>query len=49
VALCLLQVYPATALTLNYAPIMIGGVTVLMDSSIWPFWKILVSRAVKGD
>jgi hypothetical protein len=44
VVLCLLQVYPAIALTLNYAQIMIGGVTVLMDSSIWPFWKILVSR-----
>jgi hypothetical protein len=39
VVLCLLQVYPAIALTLNYAQIMIGGVTVLMDSSIWPFWK----------
>jgi amino acid transporter len=30
VVLCLLQVYLMTALTLNYAPIMIGGVTILM-------------------
>ena len=29
VALCLPQVYPVMALTLNYAPTMIGGVTIL--------------------
>ena len=29
VVLCLPQVYPVTAQTLNYAPVMIGGVTIL--------------------
>lgn len=38
VVLCLPQVYPVTALTLNYAPIMIGGVTVLtVIGWIFPF------------
>ena len=38
VVLCLPQVYPVTALILNYAPIMIGGVTILTFVGwIFPF------------
>jgi amino acid transporter len=43
VVLCLLQVYLMTALTLNYAPIMIGGVTIL-TVVVWIFPFVLGGR-----